>query len=453
VINDALRVGGRPDSAISEPTDLGEKIEVRSRSSNGDVSQKLIEWIVDADVPESFLVDERDLAKLIYEVFLNAFKFTDQGKVEITVKLSSNQRYLVTKVRDQGDGIPVDFQPKLFKPFSREDNSTTRSKEGLGLGLMVARGLARRLGGDVSLVRSELSGPHQGSDFEIRVPLEPGMSTSRSATPMSYTPNPSKNGVRGTTSLTPKSSTSIFTLNTASRKSQQQNSSSPPQPRRFGKENTLSESCKPADRTKRPSPAVLKDGYDRGLASRHPLTFLVAEDNKINRKLLVNMLSKLGYKDVYEAFDGREAVRVMHEIRQTQRLNDKRRGSEIGKTRSKERAEKPLVKKPVDVVLMDLWMPEMDGYQAAEEILRMYGSASPKTVEASDCGCSVSGHVNGSRKSMLSPELAPPTILAVSADVTEQAIERATRMGMEGFMTKPYRIRDLEKLILQFCVR
>lgn len=455
VINDALRVGGRPDSAISEPIDLGERIEVRSRSSNGHVSQKFIEWTVDANVPELFLVDERDLSKLIYEVFLNAFKFTTEGQVTLNVRLSGSQKYLTINVRDQGDGIPPDFRPKLFKPFSREDDSTTRSREGLGLGLMVARGLARRLGGDVTLLRSDLDGPNQGSDFEIRVPLEHGVVNSRSGTPLAYTPEAQRQSVRMSTSATPKSTTSILTLGALNRKTHAP--SSPLRPRKSGKEEVTVDT-RPAITAppKRPSPAVLKDSYDRTLASKHPLTFLVAEDNKINRKLLVNMLSKLGYKDVYEAFDGREAVRVMHEIRQARQAGDKKR--------STLRTEKPpavtattATKKPVDVVLMDLWMPEMDGYQATEEILRMYGPASP-TGNTDENGVARRGSIpdvalNGDMDHDEGvADLTPPTILAVSADVTEQAIERATRTGMEGFMTKPYRIRDLEKMILEFCV-
>lgn len=53
VVNESLRVGGRPDSAIAEDTDGGETIEVRTRSSKGDASTKIIEWSVDASVPES----------------------------------------------------------------------------------------------------------------------------------------------------------------------------------------------------------------------------------------------------------------------------------------------------------------------------------------------------------------------------------------------------------------
>lgn len=53
VINESLRVGGRPDSAIAEDTDGGEIIEVRTRSSKGDASSKTIEWSVDSTVPET----------------------------------------------------------------------------------------------------------------------------------------------------------------------------------------------------------------------------------------------------------------------------------------------------------------------------------------------------------------------------------------------------------------
>lgn len=120
VIQDSLRVGGRPDSAISEPTDIGERIEVRSRSSNGDVSQKTIEWSVHEEVPEMLVVDERDLSKLISAVFLNAVKFTEEGKITITVKLSTSRKFLSIRCLDTGNGIPEDFQPELFKPFSRE---------------------------------------------------------------------------------------------------------------------------------------------------------------------------------------------------------------------------------------------------------------------------------------------------------------------------------------------
>jgi CheY-like chemotaxis protein len=121
----------------------------------------------------------------------------------------------------------------------------------------------------------------------------------------------------------------------------------------------------------------------------------VAEDNKINRKLLVSMLSKFGYRDIHEAHDGAEAVRQM----------TTRKGN-------------------IDVVLMDLWMPLMDGYEATERILGMdYG------------------------------RMTMPTVLAVTADVTDSALERAASVGMKGYMTKPFKLVDLQRLIMEYCAQ
>ena len=47
----------------------------------------------------------------------------------------------------------------------------------------------------------------------------------------------------------------------------------------------------------------------------------------------------------------------------------------------------------------------------------------------------------------------PPTILAVTADVTDDALKRAEEVGMKGFLSKPYKLRDLQKLILEYCAR
>lgn len=122
------------------------------------------------------------------------------------------------------------------------------------------------------------------------------------------------------------------------------------------------------------------------------------------------MLSKLGYTDIHEAHDGAEAVRQMSIDRRTRN------------------------EKPIDVILMDLWMPTMDGYEATEKILAMDKERR--------------GELPNDDKARKKPGV---TILAVSADVTDSALERASEVGMEGFMMKPYKLMDLERLIVEYC--
>ena len=437
IVNESLRVGGRPESAVAEDTDGGEIIEVRTRSSSGKLSSKTVEWSVDDQVPDTIFgtfisnplesgklistVDERDLAKLVSCVFLNAIKFTEQGKVKLTATLSPKSRYIIINVADTGPGIPQAFLPYLFKPFSREDDSLTRQKEGLGLGLLVAKGLARRIGGDLICVRSDTSGPGRGSEFELRVPMTPSDTSSRASTPMA-TPSPSRASIDRPPILDPRGrqTTSLDRRRTPRHKPA--SSAKTPDPTMFTKASPLHPSS-PSRRnslsqvhsspTRRPSTKKTYT-FDRNLAKKHPLTFLVAEDNKINRKLLVNMLNKLGYTDVYEAHDGAEAVHQMSLDRTSGRA------------------------RPIDVVLMDLWMPTMDGYEAAEHILVMDKERRRRGISRE----------NDDDRTRRKPGV---TILAVSADVTDSALERASEVGMEGFMTKPYKLMDLERLILEYC--
>ncbi|KAL8908765.1 MAG: hypothetical protein Q9207_000622 [Kuettlingeria erythrocarpa] len=417
-VNESLRVGGRPESAMAEDTDGGELIDVRTRNSNGKISRKSVEWSVDPQVPDTIYVDERDLTKLISCVFLNAIKFTETGKIKLRAALSPKSKFLVINVEDTGPGIPQAFIPYLFKAFSREDDSLTRQKEGLGLGLLVAKGLARKIGGDLVCVRSDTQGPRRGTEFELRVPITPSDSQSRTSSPTG-TPTPSRSSLdrlpmlsqrgRETKSLdrrrTPRSKASPATARTPDPTSFPR-AITPLLPSSSRKNSLPQAQASPTRRASTKKTAT----FDRNLAKKYPLNFLVAEDNKINRKLLVNMLSKLGYSNIHEAHDGVEAVRQMSVDRRT-------------------RSEKP-----IDVILMDLWMPTMDGYEATEKILAMDRERR--------------GQLADDDRARKKPGV---TILAVSADVTDSALERASEVGMEGFMTKPYKLMDLERLIVEYC--
>ena len=80
-------------------------------------------------------------------------------------------------MRDDGPGIRPDALPRLFDRFSQADTSSTRPFGGAGLGLAIARGLARRMGGDVS---AQSAGPGQGARFRLDLPVR---SVARAAAP------------------------------------------------------------------------------------------------------------------------------------------------------------------------------------------------------------------------------------------------------------------------------
>ena len=434
LVNECLKLGGRPDSAFAEDTEHGESIEVRTTSSKGVSITKTVDWTVDPRVPESIygkeissfrvirlmtiLVDERDLLKLISCVFLNAVKFTETGRISMNAALSPRSRTIVIHIVDTGPGIPRAFIPSLFKPFSREDDSLTRRKEGLGLGLLVAKGLARKLGGDLLCARSETSGSSRGSDFEIRIPISTPEHHSRASTPAATASSPSKRIVDRSpvpskrVSSTPKRESTRGSKLSVTPKPPTSNSrkaTSPLAPSTPSRRNSTAQAAPAARLTS----SKKKTTYDRNLAKKHPLTFLVAEDNQINRQLLVSMLSKLGYSHIYEAENGEEAVQQMSLDRRARR------------------------EKPVDVILMDLWMPNMDGYEATEKIKEMEHERRRQNRGRGDESRSGrSRNVN---------------ILAVSADVTGSALERAKEVGMNGFLTKPFKLMDLERLILDYC--
>jgi HAMP domain-containing protein/signal transduction histidine kinase/DNA-binding response OmpR family regulator len=148
----------------------------------------------DPKLPQTIRTDEKRLQQIVLNLLSNAFKFTSKGSVTLGVRcvdggwsanhptLHSGKRAIEISVTDTGIGIPEDKQKLIFEPFHQADGTTSRKYGGTGLGLSISREIARLLGGELR-VRSK---PGEGSTFTLFVPLEAESSALSEGSPIRF---------------------------------------------------------------------------------------------------------------------------------------------------------------------------------------------------------------------------------------------------------------------------
>jgi two-component system sensor histidine kinase/response regulator len=442
------------------PFDLRESLGETMKALSIRTQQKGLELIyeVQPDVPEALLGDPGRIRQILINLIGNSIKFTDHGEIFVNVEEQSqgpSATFLHFAVKDTGVGIPLDKQAKIFEAFSQADGSMARKYGGTGLGLTICVRLVEMMGGRI-WVESE---PGSGSTFHFTVQL--GIQeTSSSRAPV----------------LQPEQLRDLHTLvvddNFTNRRVLQGMLV------RWGMKPTAVDSGRAAlqaleiaKSTGRPFPLILLDGQmpemdgftladlikkdpdlvgasimmltsaghlgdasrcrELGisgylvkpirqaelldsicrilqkspkktiepLVTRHSLRetrsrsrVLLAEDNLVNRTLALRLLEKRGYI-VTVAVDGRAAVAAIE-------------------------------KESFDFVLMDVQMPEMDGFEATTAIRQMEKSKG--------------GHI---------------PIIAMTAHALKGDEDRCLSAGMDGYVSKPIRTNELFSTIESVMVK
>ena len=125
------------------------------------------EWKADTGLPSHIISDPTRLRQILTNSVGNAIKFTSRGSVKLHIAYKDG--FIDFTVTDTGRGISADQISALFRPFAQADASTTRKFGGTGLGLVLTKRFCQQMGGDYTLVRSEID---VGSTFRARVQVE-----------------------------------------------------------------------------------------------------------------------------------------------------------------------------------------------------------------------------------------------------------------------------------------
>jgi PAS domain S-box-containing protein len=156
----------------NEPFDLPQLLRDLGEMLTPQAAAKGIELVLQsaADLPKMVIGDASRLRQILTNLVNNAIKFTQIGQVSLQVtgtELGSDRIRLRCEVKDTGMGVEPEALERLFTPFTQADASTTRRFGGTGLGLSIARRFVELMGGEIGVT----STPAVGSNFWIEVPL------------------------------------------------------------------------------------------------------------------------------------------------------------------------------------------------------------------------------------------------------------------------------------------
>ncbi|MCC8998156.1 MAG: transporter substrate-binding domain-containing protein [Candidatus Contendobacter sp.] len=383
---------------------LDEVLENLASLTTMQAEEKGLEILFDRDlrIPDRLMGDPLRLGQVLINLVSNAIKFTERGEITVGVSLEERDDARVRlrfAVRDTGIGIEPQQIPRLFDAFTQLDGSTTRRYGGSGLGLSICRHLVQLMNGELAVE----SAPGEGSCFSFGLPF----ATQGAPTERTWVPDPDLRGLRALVvddnpaarqilsdllvsftfeaSAAASAQEAIGLLEWAEREEQRPfqlvlmdwrmaGMDGVEAARRIKQGGTLSripavilvtaygreEVMRQADAAgldgfliKPVSPSTLFDTVVRILGggkrdpartsaelapNRRPLAgdVLLVEDNPINQQVACELLKNMGLL-IRTARNGREALAMLRE-------------------------------RAYDLVLMDVQMPEMDGYEAARRI-------------------------------------------------------------------------------------
>ncbi len=170
LINDILdmsKIESGKMELVLAPTNLKELLDDLLDSIRPQAKKVNNELILKFDTaPGELLCDSQKLRQVLMNLLSNACKFTQGGKVELLISQETESGWVVMQVRDTGIGMSPEQVARVFRPFEQADSSTTRRYGGTGLGLAICKSLCEMMGGNIHVESVE----GEGSVFTLRLP-------------------------------------------------------------------------------------------------------------------------------------------------------------------------------------------------------------------------------------------------------------------------------------------
>jgi two-component system, sensor histidine kinase and response regulator len=182
IINDILDMSKLEANKLSiniEPISIQSCVENAFDILSSRAEEKKLEfrYNIDSNIPESLLGDQHRITQILINLLTNAIKFTEKGSVKLNVGVkdikqnNQNESRIFTfvfSIIDTGIGISKESQDKLFQPFTQVDQTNTRVYQGSGLGLAISKQLAKLMQGDVWIHKSK---EKAGTTFKFSIQL------------------------------------------------------------------------------------------------------------------------------------------------------------------------------------------------------------------------------------------------------------------------------------------